>query len=144
VLEQRLDEPDASVDDYVAVHLLFELCDLLSEVAVEHGRVVPARVIERRGDDVLRHRVELVGELAVARRPRGGEAFVGDASQQERVRRECLVQLELVALVAAADLEAPASVLEVLGSAWILDDTVQRNELGYDDPSHLGLLFVDA
>ena len=48
-----------------------------------------------------------------------------------------LVELELVALLAAIDLEAPASVLEVLASTRGLHDTVQRHELGYDDPSHL-------
>ena len=48
-----------------------------------------------------------------------------------------LVELELVALLAAIDLEAPASVLVVLASARRLDDAVQRDELGYDDPSHL-------
>ena len=48
-------------------------------------RVGPLRVLQRRGDHVLRHVVELVRELAVARRPGGGEALVGLPPQQQRV-----------------------------------------------------------
>ena len=39
------------------------------------------------------------------RRPRSGKAFVGHPSQQQRVGRERFVELELVALLAAAELE---------------------------------------
>ena len=115
VLDQRLHEPGAAVDDDVAVLLLLQLRDFLHDVALQHRRVVPLGLIQGRGDDVLGHVVELVGELAVPRRPGLGKALVGHAPQQQGLGRERFVELELVALVAAADLEAPASVLEVLG-----------------------------
>src|SRR5438105_3087434 len=38
--------------------------DGLDDIALEYGRVVPLRLVERRGHDVLRHVVEPVGELA--------------------------------------------------------------------------------
>src|SRR5215210_7091185 len=72
VLQELLHEPEAPryLDDPVG--LLFQLRDLVDDVALDHLRVVPLRVRDRRGDDVLRHRVELVRELAFAVRPRPG------------------------------------------------------------------------
>src|SRR5438309_3276385 len=49
------------------------------------------------------------------------EAFVGHPPEQERIGGEGLVELELVTL-AAVELERPASVPVVLGSARVLDD----------------------
>jgi hypothetical protein len=128
------------VDGEDALLLLLELRDRLYDVSAEHRRVVPLRVLERRRDDVLRHVVEPVGELALALRPGVGEAPPGDPAEQQRVRLERLVELELVALLAAADLEAPAGVLVVLRPARVLDYAVERHEFGYDDLCHVVLL----
>src|SRR6266540_4542828 len=80
--------------------------------------------------------------LPISRRPGLGKALIGDPPQQQGRRVKGLVELELVALVTAGDLERPPSVPEVLGSARILHYAVQRDELGYDDPPHLYLLLV--
>src|SRR5258705_1364796 len=136
MLDQRLHEPGAAVDDDVAVLLLPQLSDFLHDVALQHRRVVPLGLIQSRGDDILGHAVELVGELAFPRWPGLGKALVGHAPQQQGLGRERFVELELVALVSAADLEAPTSLTEVLGPARVLHDAVQRYEFRYDDPSH--------
>ena len=94
-----------------------QLRDLLDNVATEDRRVRPCGVVERRGDDVLRHRVELVGELAIALWRRIGEALVGRTAS---VALHGLVDLELSPFLAAVELEAPAPVPEVLGPAGIL------------------------
>ena len=132
VLDQRLHELGAAVDDDVGVDIVLELGDLGRDVALEHGGVVPLGLVERRGDDVLRHRVELVGELALAPGPGVGEAFVGAAPDQEAVGRHRLLELELVAVVAAVELEAPAGVIEVLATRR-LHHSVHRDELRHDD-----------
>jgi hypothetical protein len=142
VVDQRLDELRAAVDDDVTTLLLLQLRDLLREVAFQHCRVVPLRLLQGRGDHVLGHGVELVGELALSGGPGLGKALVRDAAQQQRLGRERFVELELVALVSAVDLEGPTSVLEALGSARVFHDTVERHELRYDDPSHLVPLLV--
>src|SRR4029450_2854505 len=57
---------------------------------------------------------------------------------QQRLGGESLVELELVAVLAARELEAPTPVLESFGPARVLHDPVERDELGYDDSSHRG------
>ncbi len=51
---------------------------------------------------------------------------IGDAAEQERVARHHLVELELVPVRPALELERPAAVLVALGPAGILDDAVER------------------
>jgi hypothetical protein len=85
---------------------------------------------------VLRHPVELVRELAAARRPGGCEAFVGDSPEKQRSRGHHLVQLELVSVGTALELERPATSLEALGPARILRYPVHGDELRYDELAH--------
>src|SRR5439155_1351319 len=108
-----LDELGASRDQDVSVELLLQLADLFGEVAVDHRRVVPLGVLQRRRDDELRNRVHLLPELAgaVHRRPRLRESFVGLATEELRLARHQLVELELVALFAAVEPERPAPAL---------------------------------
>src|SRR3979409_1968893 len=60
---------------------------------------------------------------------RDGHAFAkpsqGTRPGQRRLGVEGLVELELVALLPPAELEAPAAVLVVLGPARVLDDAVE-------------------
>src|SRR5439155_10597766 len=121
---------------------LLQHADLFGEVALQHRRVVPLRVLEGLRDDELRHRVHLLPERAGAlhRRPRLREALVGHPAQELRVARLQLVELEAPALV--ADLEGPAAVRIALGPAGVLDDTIERDELGDHDPAHVCLLPV--
>ena len=121
---------------------LLELRHLFDHVTAEHGRVVPPRVLEGRGDDVFRHRVELVGELPLEAWPDGGEAVVGDAAEQQCIRRHRLVQLELLTLRPSRERVCPADPLEVLRTARRLHHAVDGDVLGYDDPSHFFLLLV--
>src|SRR6266508_3973781 len=140
VLDQRLHEPGAAVHDDVAVLLLLQLRDLIDQVAGEHSRVGPLRVTQRRRHDVLRHGVELIGELPVALGPSRREALVGPPAEQQRGGAHRLVQLELVALLTTVDLEGPPTVLVVLPATRCLDDPVERDELGHDYPAHDVLL----
>src|SRR5262249_38488297 len=98
VLDQRLRELRAAVNDDVALELLLELRYFLDDVATEDGRVVPLGALEGGGDHVLRHRVELVCELALDPRPDGCEALVGHTAEQEGVGSLRLLPLELIAL----------------------------------------------
>ena len=59
-------------------------------------------------------------------------------AHQQRLGVQGLVELELLALWSAVELEEPACVLEVLESAWGLHDPVERDVLGCDDSSRLG------
>src|SRR5437764_577958 len=81
--------------------------------------------------------VELVGERPFPRGPRLREALIGDAPQQLRLGAHQLVELELVALLAAVVLEGPAAVLVALGSARVLEHPVHRHEFGDHHISHV-------
>ena len=112
VLAQGPDQVAAAGDEDVSRHLLLELRDLAGDVAADHRRVLPRGigVGERGRDDVLGHAVHLLAEVVGAhRRPRLGEALVGDPAEQLRVGRHQLVVLELVAVLAAVELEHPAA-----------------------------------
>ena len=93
--------------------------------------------VERLRDDDLRVGVQLVGERPLAGRPGRREALVGDPAEQRDLGVHQLVELELIALVAAVVLERPTAVLEALGAARILEDSVDGNELGDDQLAHL-------
>src|SRR5207247_8551693 len=105
--------------------LLLQLFNLVGDVALENGRVIPRRLGQSRGDDVLWHGVELVRELAVPGWPGCGKALIGHAPEQQGLGRPGFVELDFVALISAAELEAPACVLETLASARGLDDPVK-------------------
>ena len=136
---EPLHELPAPGDEDVALVLGLQLRRLVGQVAAEHDRVVPGRLAERGRDDVLAHPVHLVGEsgLVGPLGPGRREALVRHPAEQHRVGLHHLVELELVALVAALELERPAAVREVLGSARILHHAVERHELRYNDASHV-------
>jgi hypothetical protein len=142
VLDQRLDELRAAVNNDVAVVSLFELPDLGDDITGKDGGVVPFGVGQGLRDDVLGHGVELVRELALVARPDGSEAVVGDPAEQKGVRVHRLVELELVAFRAAAESVGPADALEALGSARRLDDAVDGHVLSDDDSSHVSSPFA--
>ena len=114
----------------------FSLATSRDHVASDDVGVVPFRVGERAGDDVLGHAVVLVGQGALVPGPGAGEALVGPAADQQRRGAERLVELVLLAILAAVELEGPVAVLEVLAAGG-LHHAVERDELGHDDPSHL-------
>jgi hypothetical protein len=63
---------------------------------------------------------------------------VGDPAQQQGLRAEGLLELVVLALLSAIDLDRPTCVLETSDSARVLDDSVERNKLGYHDLAHFG------
>jgi hypothetical protein len=94
-------------------------------------------------DDVLGvavHPGAVLARLLLNLGPCGREAFVGHAPQQEGVGGGQLVELELVALCSAVDLEGPASSVGFPGASRVFDDALQRHELRHDHPSHRDLL----
>src|SRR5919107_3034976 len=134
-LDQLLHQPVAPRHLQLAVELLLQLAHLGRRVAaVEDRRVVPLGVLERRRDDELRHRVELVGELALALWPGAGEALIGSQPYQQTVGLPRLVQLELIPVVSAVELEGPTRVLESRLASRRLHDAVERYELRHHDP----------
>src|SRR5512133_503701 len=139
--KQLLDELVAARHLQLAVELILELAHLGGRVAaIEDRCVVPLRILERRRDDELRHRVELVGELTLTLRPGAGEALKSASADHEGVGLPCLVQLELVPVLTAIELEAPPRVFEGFASRR-LHHAVKRYEFGYNDPCcHLSLL----
>ena len=138
MLDERVHELGAAVDEDVAIGLPLQLGHLARDVVADHGRVAPLGVFQRRRDDVLGHRVHLVGEpdLVGPRRPGRGEPLVRLASEQKRVGGEDFVELELVSLGSSLELEGPASAVEPFASARIFHDPVQRDELRHDELSH--------
>jgi hypothetical protein len=133
-----LHEPRAAGDEDVTRELLLQLADFLSEIALEHRRAVPLGVLEGRRDDELGHLVHLLPELAraVHCRPGLGKALIRHTPEKLRVARHQLVELELVALVTAVELERPTAVAELLRPAGILHDTVQCHELCHNQLAH--------
>src|SRR5213080_3253622 len=64
VLHQRVYELEAGGDDDFPVELLLQLRDLVLHVALEDRRVVPVRILEGRGHDVLGQAVQPVRQFA--------------------------------------------------------------------------------
>src|SRR5215204_1959262 len=145
-LEQAVDQRVAAMGQDVPLDLALEARDVVE--APQDRRVLPGRLLERRGDHVLRHRVEPLGEggrgLVVSLLPLGPrrrEALVGDAAEQHHLGVVRLLRLDLV-LALVRELERPRGVFVVLLAARRLHDAVHRNELGDDDPAHRSLLSV--
>src|SRR4051794_31979640 len=136
VLDQRLGKLRAAVNEDVPLVPLLEAPYLLDDIAAENRRVRPLGILQRGRDDVLRHRVEVVGELALEIRPARGEPLVGDPPEQLRGGGHRLVDLELIAFRTAGEAVSPADPLERLRAARRLDNTIHRHVLGHDDPSH--------
>src|SRR5262249_3138951 len=67
--------------------------------------------------------------------PSAGEALVGRPAEQVRIRVQDLVELELVAVLAAIEVERPTLVLELLTSRG-LHYPVYGHEFGDNEPSH--------
>ena len=123
VLDQRVRERGAAGDEDRAAVALLQLRDRCRDVALEQRRVVPVELRQGCRCDVFRHRVHLVRKVAFPRRPRLGEALVGDAPEQERLGLEYLVQLVLH-LLRSDEVTHPAGVRVRRLAAGRLDDAV--------------------
>src|SRR3954453_2221439 len=139
VLDQRLRKLRATVNEDVSLVPLLEIPHLLDDIAAENRRVLPLGILQRRRDDVLRHRVEVVGELALEMWPTRRKSLVGDPPEQLRVGGHGLVDLELIACRTAGEAVGPADPLERLAAARRLDNAVERHVLGHNDPAHYPL-----
>ena len=97
---------------------------------LDHVGVVPLRVLQRRRDDVLRHRVDLVGDgVAGARRPDRREAVVGAPAHQQRVAGQGQIRLDLAEALVAGTAERRPQVRP-------LDDAVEGDVGRVDDLAH--------
>jgi hypothetical protein len=88
--------------------------------------------------------LNLSAKLAFALGSRTGEALVRHAHDQQRLSLQRLLELELVAVVPAVELEAPPPWILELLTARRLRHAVQRHELGNDQLAHRGLLCLTA
>src|SRR5204862_5877596 len=70
-------------------------------------------------------------------------AVVRPATEQQRGRVHRLVDLPLVALLTAVELERPSAANEVVVAARRLHDSVERHELGDNYPAHDGPPWCD-
>src|SRR5262249_11222189 len=125
---ELVDDLTAAVDEQVVPRLVLELLNRRPEVALDDRRV-PLRPAQRSRRDELRHRVHLAAELSglrFHRRPRGGEALVGDAAEDERVARVEVLLLEVGQLIVPVG-RRPGGVL---------DDAVERDVDGELELSH--------
>jgi hypothetical protein len=137
VLEQQArDGPEAVLDDVLAGRLL-EPRELGDDVVRDHVRVVPLGVLQRGRDDVLRQRVDLVGDgVAGARRPDRGKALVGAPAHQEGVAGEGQLRLHLAEALVAGTAERRPQVRPfddaVDGDVRRVDDLAHRSEVSMD------------
>src|SRR5256885_6737870 len=105
MVEESLHQGGTAVNDDGSGVPLAHAPYLLRQITAEDCSVAPLGRAERRRDDVLGHAVELVREFSLPRRPGGSKSFISLAPEEERLRLEGFVDLELVALVPAIDLE---------------------------------------
>src|SRR5438309_4604005 len=121
VRQQRPYQAGTAVDDDVPPRLLFQLRDFGRKIALDQVGIVPRELRQGPRRDELRHAVEPVREpvRVFPAGPSRREPLIRHTSQEERVRGEGLVELELLGLL-APEWEAP-----LLGR---FDDAVQRHE----------------
>src|SRR3989454_1524371 len=119
--QERPNQAGTSVDHDILARLLLQHRHLAGNVAANQVRVVPFQLLQRRRDDVLRNAVEPIRETVGVFPPGPGsrEPLVCHAPKEERVRRECFVQLEFLDLV-VPEWEGPL--------LQRLNDPVQRDE----------------
>src|SRR3989442_2566680 len=123
VRQQRPYQAGTAVDDDVLPRLLFQLRDFRHKITLDQVRIVPRELRQGPRRDELRHAVEPVREpvRVFPAGPSRREPLIRHASQENRVRGEGLVELELLGLL-APEWEGP-----LLGR---FDDAVQRHEQG--------------
>src|SRR5216683_2710636 len=138
VLHQRVPELEAGGDEDFAINLTLQLRDLVDHVAPYYRRVVPDGNTESRGNDVLGEAVQPVRERATSGWPPRRQELVAPPAQQKGLGAQRLVERNLGRLVAtlAADKTDPAAAAEALDPRWVLDDSVERDVLTDNNPSH--------
>src|SRR5580704_2309963 len=117
-----------------------QLGGLANHVALQDRRVVPRRIFEGRGHDVLGLAVQPVRKGAGPGWPPRGEELIAAPAQQHGLGFQRLVKHDhgpLCAIV-VPDLAEPAAALEALLTGRVLDDSVERDVLADDDLSHVG------
>src|SRR5258706_11919910 len=120
--------------------MVFRLRAIAVRVSFEYRRFVPGRILEGRGHDVLGLAVQPVRQGARPGWPPRGEELVAAPTEQHGLGAQRLVEQALGGLFASsvADATEPAAVPEALLTGRVLDDSVERDVLAYDDLSHFG------
>src|SRR5437763_514805 len=142
VLDEGPHQLDAAGNEDLSAAPLRELRDLGHHVTLEDRGVVPFRILEGGRHDVLGHAVQPVRELTPPRWPQRGQELVGPPALQQGFGAEVLLEQHFRCLFAAsaADPTDPAASAEALDARWVLDDSVERDVLAYDDLPHFDLL----
>src|SRR5581483_2784660 len=141
VLAQRFGQRGAGEDEDVSDMGALQLGHLRLDVTGDDRGVLPRPFRQRGGHHHLGHGVHLLSVLSgglLHGRPRGGEALVADPAEQQHVGGPQLLQLPRFP-VRGRVAEAPPTLGVTLGAAGVLDDPVQRDELGHDELSHADL-----
>src|SRR5919108_3137009 len=99
---------------------------------------------EGRGDDVLGQAVQPVRQLATPGRPPRGQPLIGPPTQQQGLGAYRLLECDPRQVLAAREQTDPASPAEPLVAGRVFDDSVERDVLAHDDPSHFGTPFVPS
>ena len=135
VLDQRVHQRRAAVDQYVAIAAGLQFPHLLGDIAAPDGGVAPGCVGQRARGHIFRHAVDTVGKarFVLHRRPDGGEGVVGDAAEQDGVAGEQFVDLELVAFRPALERPGPVAQSRSFHADRVFDDSVERYVLAYDE-----------
>ena len=133
---QRAHDPGAGRNDDLPGAFRFQLRDLAQQLAPDDRRVVPVRIDEGRGHDVLGHAVQPVCQLAAPRRPSGGEPLVGPPAHQHGLGAQRLVEREPGELRAVLDQADPTTAREAFVAGRVLEDSVERDVVTDDDRSH--------
>ena len=136
-------EAAAAEYDDLPLQALLQLRDFGRRVAVDDRGVVPIEIFEARGHHVFRHGVHPVGQLAGSGWPPSGEDLEGPSTQQQGLRSQRLLERDLKERleVVFPNVDEPTAVSEALLTGWILYDSIQRDVLADNDPSHHGSSF---
>lgn len=129
--EEQIGEARATRDEDVLARFAFQRGDTLSDIALNAMRVIPLKLLDLRGGDVLGDGIHLIGESARSGRPAVGEDAVGGRAEQQRIAGVELLGFEdrrLVILVR----ERPF--------LRRFEPAIQRQKFRYDQSSHSCLL----
>src|SRR5438105_12391374 len=97
-------------------------------------------MFERRGHDVLGQTVQSVRQLPTPGWPPRGEPIVGPPIHQHGLGAQGLIERELGELWTVLDQADPTAAREAFVTRRVLDDSVERDVVAYDDLPHFAVL----
>ena len=136
--QQRIDELGAAEDQDVPVGPLLQSPDLASEVAPDDLRVVPRWLTQGRGHDVLVEGIDPIREPFVLRRvrPERGPDLIRHPPQEDRARREELIDLEPLLVLGRRRERPRVLAVPMLLEARRFHHAIERHELRHHEATH--------